>query len=584
MAALQNHLGHPLVDADGHVLKVGSTVIDSMFGEGIVRGTVPLEKGDGVNVRIEWLGSNCDGKPPSRGLENLKLAYGAGLRTTSFVTGADYESGAAHHARGVSDAAAVQMRLANNEDGFEEPEGAQTPPLPTANAGRGAAQQTAALGAQQQAAQAPGEQQHAPWLGKTAKLDTVGKEIISHYVHRIITENKLHGADVVTVPRIKYRTKYEAADKERTMGENWNPTRLGEYLLSSIHTPDEVKESVARKMRSTKAKDFVKALDSKKRAGDTMLEQLHSVRKASKSGNGAQETQNEREQLITKYVARDAEMPNELFKLILYYLSIVIFMCRLPFSIVMNAHFMRFLWALRPNFAKQMTGRTLMHQLAHDLLDEAYEETKEITAGALAEYPGRPTLGMDGHKEGKHRHVETITQAKLGCSTYAGSEYMRTTRTTGKNLSAVALKYLTPQFIAVVADNTGNNTGESTGMFSFVLAAFPTLFCMGCYVHVFGEAHALEHAPCAPLLPAPCHHSASATAITSSTPLPQICSSRISQSCPCSRASGMTPTSLSHSSRSTGCCSKNFSFANRSYKSSKSWFSSRQHDLRTFTS
>ena len=62
-------------------------------------------------------------------------------------------------------------------------------------------------------------------------------------------------------------------------------------------------------------------------------------------------------------------------------------------------------------------------------------------------------------KEGKHRHVETITQAKLGCSTYAGSEYMRTTRTTGKNLTAVALKYLTPLSIALVADNTGNNKG-----------------------------------------------------------------------------------------------------------------------------
>tara|TARA_B100000768_G_C11067164_1_gene284989 strand:+ start:384 stop:533 length:150 start_codon:yes stop_codon:yes gene_type:complete len=34
---------------DGQVPKVGSTVVDdSMFGEGIARGPVPLEKGDGV--------------------------------------------------------------------------------------------------------------------------------------------------------------------------------------------------------------------------------------------------------------------------------------------------------------------------------------------------------------------------------------------------------------------------------------------------------------------------------------------------------------------------------------------------------
>ena len=40
VAALQNHRGQPLTDANGQVLKVGSTVVDSMFGEGIARGTV----------------------------------------------------------------------------------------------------------------------------------------------------------------------------------------------------------------------------------------------------------------------------------------------------------------------------------------------------------------------------------------------------------------------------------------------------------------------------------------------------------------------------------------------------------------
>ena len=45
---------------------------------------------------------------------------------------------------------------------------------------------------------------------------------------------------------------------------------------------------------------------------------------------------------MTKYIAIDAAIPTELFKLILYYLSILIFMCRLPFSIVTSVHFMRF--------------------------------------------------------------------------------------------------------------------------------------------------------------------------------------------------------------------------------------------------
>ena len=181
-------------------------------------------------------------------------------------------------------------------------------------------------------------------------------------------------------------------------------------------------------------------------------------------------------------------MPADLFSTILFYLGVFIFMCRLPFAIVANVHFTRFLYAIRPNFAKQVgCPSRFRDRIATEVLDETYEETKEITTKALADYPGRPTLGMDGHKDGKHRHVETITRAKLGISTFAGAEYMRTTRTTGKNLSLVALKYLTAFFIALVADNTGNNTGEQTGLFAFVLAVFPTLFCLGCYVHVFGD-------------------------------------------------------------------------------------------------
>ena len=48
-------------------------MVDDMFGEGIARGTVPLEHGDGVNVLIDFLGPAQDPKPPaSRGAENLK--------------------------------------------------------------------------------------------------------------------------------------------------------------------------------------------------------------------------------------------------------------------------------------------------------------------------------------------------------------------------------------------------------------------------------------------------------------------------------------------------------------------------------
>ena len=226
--------------------------------------------------------------------------------------------------------------------------------------------------------------------------------------------------------------------------------------------------------RSKTAKRVAAEIDAKRKAGDSMAALLQTTRKAAKAGT-AEAKDNDRTDTITKYVAADAALPDELYSVVLYCLAVFIFMCRLPFSIVVNFHFVRFLWSLRPAFAKRITPRTLQEKIATDLLDEIYEETKEITAEALSNVPGRPTLGMDGHKEGTHRHVETITTAKLGISTFAGGEYMRTTRTSGQNLSVVALKYLTPLFIALVADNTGNNTGENTGLFAFVLKVFTTL-------------------------------------------------------------------------------------------------------------
>ena len=59
-----------------------------MFGEGIARGTVRLEKGDGVNF-LHCLVRNrgAADKSMSRGAENLTLKGAGGFRTTSIVTG-----------------------------------------------------------------------------------------------------------------------------------------------------------------------------------------------------------------------------------------------------------------------------------------------------------------------------------------------------------------------------------------------------------------------------------------------------------------------------------------------------------------
>ena len=269
---------------------------------------------------------------------------------------------------------------------------------------------------------------YEPWLGWAKKLCAIGQHTISHYMHRIDDSvSKVVDGLVVKPPRILYHTKYEPVSLEREMSRGgFNPTRLGNYLITSKYTPDDVKLAVASKMRSMLAKDYVEHSKKKRAAGEDMAEQLHAARKSSKSTGNAHQRANERNNEITKYVAVDAAMPAGLMKNVHYYLSIFIFMCRLPFSIVLNRHFMSFLWAIRPNFAKQFKARTFQLHLATDLLDEAYEEAQEISTEALNNVPGRPTLGMNGHTEGKHRHVVTITKAKLGISTFAAAKYMRT--------------------------------------------------------------------------------------------------------------------------------------------------------------
>ena len=46
----------PVTDSLGNPLRTGHTVTDDVFGDGIVRGTVPLDRGLGLNVLIDWLG------------------------------------------------------------------------------------------------------------------------------------------------------------------------------------------------------------------------------------------------------------------------------------------------------------------------------------------------------------------------------------------------------------------------------------------------------------------------------------------------------------------------------------------------
>ena len=83
MTVLKDQSGDPITDSAGTEIKANTTVVDALFGDGITRGTVPLDHGKGVNVLIDWFGPRDPSKPKSRGAEHLTVKFlPAGRRHT----------------------------------------------------------------------------------------------------------------------------------------------------------------------------------------------------------------------------------------------------------------------------------------------------------------------------------------------------------------------------------------------------------------------------------------------------------------------------------------------------------------------
>ena len=113
MTDLLTPAGGQLHNAKGNVLKKNQLVRDEIFGEGITRGVVQLDRGVGYNVLVDWrqpAKPEDRPKPKSRGPENLTVVGGEqaeteGAREQTILrhTGAEFESGAVHRARGLNE-------------------------------------------------------------------------------------------------------------------------------------------------------------------------------------------------------------------------------------------------------------------------------------------------------------------------------------------------------------------------------------------------------------------------------------------------------------------------------------------------
>jgi hypothetical protein len=106
---------------------------------------------------------------------------------------------------------------------------------------------------------------------------------------------------------------------------------------------------------------------------------------------------------------------------ITWYLVIFIFVARLPFMIVENWAFLKFVEAIRPAYARFLPGRT---SLSTTQLKKVYEDTIERTEQALNAVPGKKTFVIDGFKDRVGRHVMNFFDERRG----VGGDYTFTNK------------------------------------------------------------------------------------------------------------------------------------------------------------
>jgi hypothetical protein len=123
--------------------------------------------------------------------------------------------------------------------------------------------------------------------------------------------------------------------------------------------------------------------------------------------------------------------------------------------------------------------------LANGVLNDLYAETVDVTAERLDQVPGKITIGIDGHVDGRGRSVHTVSLCKQGIAAFSRCTYLGSHRHTGTVLAQVVedvIKENPGKIVAIVADNTGNNMT----MFQEFQEKeeYKYFFFIGCGVHI----------------------------------------------------------------------------------------------------
>jgi hypothetical protein len=92
-----------------------------------------------------------------------------------------------------------------------------------------------------------------------------------------------------------------------------------------------------------------------------------------------------------------------------HFLATFYYACKIPFGVVDNPFFKRFIKAIRPAYASHLPSS---FTLRGNMLDKVYEETVESTTAALAGVDGKRTLGLDGKTDVRSRPTVNFTDMK----------------------------------------------------------------------------------------------------------------------------------------------------------------------------
>ena len=105
------------------------------------------------------------------------------------------------------------------------------------------------------------------------------------------------------------------------------------------------------------------------------------------------------------------------------------FIRRIPFAVINSWAFHKFVSVPNPAYEKKMPHSSAL-RTAH--LADMYDETAVETTEMLAARPGKITLGIDGFKDVRGRHVMNISETKVGVATYRTAEWLGARRHTGE--------------------------------------------------------------------------------------------------------------------------------------------------------